>query len=345
METLRDFTNRTGITYDPDKTYILFAEDLAQIKENFTLLNQLLSLSRVHGTSWLSQIKQGEIPAGVLDSAPTFEISGSDVADPDNTNRGGDVAIFGGINNTTNERGDVHLGSPTGSVGYSVSSYMSQKRFLPIDFIENEAIMCEGDSDVLQFKKLKDFQAFKNLGRFATTNIFPYISGRYYNNALSGATLGAVAGAANRFDAVPFYCSSDVEIDEFGAECIISVAGSNIKVAIYSSGDDGLPFQLLYGGTDLPTATTGYKSYNDTIILEGGKVYWFAIRFSSTQTVRGVPLGSTFSLGPTSPSGNTMFTILRKTLTYSTDWPSDNPFTFSHLVGNIQAFCFTFKVA
>ena len=37
MELLRDFTNRPGMTFDVDKTYILYAEDLAQIKENFDL--------------------------------------------------------------------------------------------------------------------------------------------------------------------------------------------------------------------------------------------------------------------------------------------------------------------
>lgn len=38
METLREFTNRPGMTFDPDKTFILYAEDLLQMKENFNLL-------------------------------------------------------------------------------------------------------------------------------------------------------------------------------------------------------------------------------------------------------------------------------------------------------------------
>ena len=129
METLRNFTNRTGITYDPDKTYILFAEDLIKIKQNFELLQQLLSLSRISSDSWISAIKQGPVPLGSLDSALTIGVSGSDILDPENTNKGGNVAISGGVNQTTNEKGDVILGSEAGDTGYVVSGEMSQKNF------------------------------------------------------------------------------------------------------------------------------------------------------------------------------------------------------------------------
>lgn len=36
MITLREFTNRPGMTFNPDKTFILFAEDLHDIKNNFS---------------------------------------------------------------------------------------------------------------------------------------------------------------------------------------------------------------------------------------------------------------------------------------------------------------------
>ena len=76
MELLRDFTNRPGMTFDPDKTYILYAEDLAQIKENFALLNQMLSLSRQYGNSFIGAIKQGDVPVGETEPPIVMEMAG-----------------------------------------------------------------------------------------------------------------------------------------------------------------------------------------------------------------------------------------------------------------------------
>lgn len=345
METLRDFTNRPGMTFDADKTYILYAEDLAQIKENFDLLNSMLSLSRQYGTSFIGAIKQGDLPVGETGIPTVMEMAGGDVLDDTSTDRGGDVAIRPGQNTTTFEKGNSHIGSSDGSVGYSVAGEMTQHRFLPIGFNNIDDVVCDDGSDYLQMKRLKDFSIIANTMLSASAIQLPFVSGSYYDNVLASATATTLVGAANRFEAYPFFCPQDVEISNFGVVCSTTIAGSNIKLAVYDTGADGLPANLIFGGTDISTASTGYKSEATTLVLEAGKMYWFAIRHSSTATIRAVPLGSTRSLGSSSASATNFRTGLRTTLTYSTDWPSTDPFTSSDFVSGITPILFKFLVA
>lgn len=345
MELLRDFTNRPGMTFDPDKTFILYAEDLEQIKENFALLNQMLSLSRQYGTSFTGAIKQGDMPVGETATPPVMEMAGGDVLDDTSTERGGDVAIRPGENTTTFEKGNSHIGSADGSVGYSVAGEMTQHRYLPLDFNNIDDVMTDDGSDYLQMKRLKDFLSIANTMRSASAVQIPFVSGSYYDNVFSSTALTTLAGVANRFEAFPFFCPQDVEISKFGVVCSTLIAASNIKLGVYDTGADGLPANLILGGTDISTASTGYKSESTTLVLEGGKMYWFAIRHSSTAIMRAVPPASTRSLGSSSATATTFRTGLRTTLTYSTDWPSSDPFTSSDFVSGIAPILFRFLVA
>lgn len=345
METLRDFTNKPGITFDPDKTYILYAEDLAQMKENFALLNQMLSLSRQYGTSFVAAIKQGNMPVGETATPIVMEMAGGDVLDDTSTEKGGDVAIRPGENTTTFEKGNSHVGSADGSVGYSVAGEMTQHRFLPISFNNIDDVVCDDGSDYLKMKRLKDFSIIANTMLSASAIQLPFVSGSYYDNVFSSTPPTNLAGVANRFEAYPFFCPQDVEISNFGVVCSTLIAGSNIKLAVYDTGADGLPANLIFGGTNISTASTGYKSEATTLVLEAGKMYWFAIRHSSTATMRAVPLSSARSLGSSSATATSFITGLRRTLTYSTDWPSTNPFTSSDFVSNVMPILFRFLVA
>lgn len=345
MELLRDFTNRPGMTFDPDKTYILYAEDLAQMKENFDLLNQMLSLSRQYGTSFIGAIKQGDLPEGETGVPLVMEMSGGDVLDSTNANRGGDVAIRPGINNTTNEKGNSHIGSSDGSVGYSVAGEMTQHRFLPIGFNNVDDVVCDDGSDYLQMKRLQDFQLIANLMRQASSSPFVFVSGNYYDNALTATSTTTMTSVANRFEAYPFYCSQDVELSNFGVVVTSAVAGSNVKVGIYSAGSDGLPENLLFGSGDISTATTGYKAQDPGLSLEAGKTYWFAVRQSSNFTLRAIPLGSAKPLFSSTSTGTNYVTGLRTTLTFANDWPSTSPFTTAHYVSTVTPILFRFLVA
>lgn len=345
MEILRDFTNKPGVVFDGAKTYILFAEDLAKIKENFALLDEMLSLSRQFGTSFLGGVKQGPLPVGELSGPVVLDLVGADVLDPDNINRGGDVALRGGLNTTTNEKGHAHIGSADGSTGYSVSGDTPHHRFFPVDISDIDSVMTDDGTEFLKFRSLLTFSTIKTLARYVSSVPLPFISGAYYDNSLRAAGLSTLAGAANRFEAFPFYCSQDLTLSEFGVLCSTLVAGSNIKLAVYDSGDDGLPNNLIYGGSDLSTASLGYKNYIDSISLQAGRLYWFAIRYSSTSTMRSIAVASSLSLGSSSATATTFITGLRKTLTYANDWPSTTPFTSSNFVSNITPILFRFRIS
>lgn len=345
METLRDFTNKPGITFDPDKTYILYAEDLAQMKENFDLLYAMLSLSRQYGTSFVGAIKQGDMPVGETATPTVMEMAGGDVLDDTSTERGGDVAIRPGQNVTTSEKGNSHVGSADGSVGYSVAGEMTQHRFLPISFNNIDDVVCDDGSDYLQMKRLKDFQLIANLMRQASSSPFVFVSANYYDNALTAASTTTMTSVADRFEAYPFYCPEDVELSNFGVVVSSAVAGSNVKVGIYSAGPDGLPENLLFGGTNISAATPGYKAQDPGLSLEAGKTYWFAVRQSSNFTLRAIPLGSAKPLFSSTSTGTNYVTGLRTTLTFADDWPSTTPFTTAHYVSTVTPILFRFLVA
>lgn len=344
METLRDFTNKPGVTFDPDKTYILYAEDLAQMKENFDLLYAMLSLSRQYGTSFVGAIKQGDLPDGVTDAPIPIELRGSDIYDSSNGNRGGDVALVPGSNQTTNEKGHVRLGSYDGSSGYSVSGAMSQHRFLPEEFAGEDAVLCEATGDHLVFRYLNQIKLFNTLSRNFTQNLISYVSGSYYDLTPFCTATSTRASAANRMEAVPFYSSGDFEIDRIGIAVTTGVASSNAKIAIYASGADGLPSDLIFGGSDISTSGTGFLFESSSISLEANKLYWFVLKTSGAITVRVNPLASAYNLGLSGSNGTTYFTVLRKTETYGNDWVSSNPFTTSHLVAGITPYSFRFRV-
>lgn len=345
METLRDFTNKPGVTFDPDKTYILYAEDLAQMKENFDLLYAMLSLSRQHVTSYLGTVKQGDLPEGVTDPAPVLELKGSDIYDSGNTNRGGDVVLVPGSNQTTNESGFIRLGSNDGTVGYSVSNAMSQHRFLPEEFAGEDAVLCEATGDLLVFRYLNQLKLFNTLSRQLTQSIVLFRSGAYYDNTRFGMTSSTVALAANRFEATPFYCSDTIEIDRFGVNVTSGVASSNVRLAIYDSGSDGLPGNLIYGGSNISTASPGYVYESTSIVLEAGKQYWFCIKSSSNPTVRAIPAAGSYNLGIVSETSTAFYSVLRKTEAISTDWASSSPFSASALFSGATPVSFRFRVA
>lgn len=345
METLRDFTNRPGMTFDADKTYILYAEDLAQMKENFDLLNQMLSLSRQYGTSFIGAIKQGDMPVGETGTPTAMEMAGGDVLDDTSAERGGDVAIRPGQNVTTLEKGNSHVGSVDGSAGYSVAGEMSQHRFLPVSFNNIDDVMFDAGGDYLEMKSLKSFSTMADTMRQASSSPFVFTSGNYYDNTLTATAITQMTSVGNRFEAYPFYCGQDVEISEFGVVAASFVAGSNVKVAIYSNGADGLPADLLFGSTDISTASTGYKAQDPGLSLEAGKMYWFAVRQSSTFSLRAIPVASAKALFASNSTATSYITGLRKTLTFADAWPSTTPFTTTDYIANITPVLFRFLVA
>lgn len=344
METLRDFTNKPGVTFDPDKTYILYAEDLAQIKENFLLLNQFLSLSRQYTDYWLGAIKQGDLPGDVLDAPIPLELRGADILLGTNALPGGDVDLVPGQNLNTSEFGRVTLGGSAGSRGFSVSSAMSGHCYFPETTGEVGDVITMGEGTLMEFRKISSLPDLITLSRNFTQNLISYVSGSYYDLVrFCNATTTRIS-AANRMEAVPFYSSGNFEIDLIGIAVTTAVASSKCKIAIYNSDENGLPLDLQFGGSDISTSVTGFVSESTSISLVSGKLYWFVLKTSHAITLRVNPVSSAYNLGLSGSNATTYFTVLRKTETYSNSWESSNPFDTSHLVANITPNSIRFRV-
>lgn len=344
METLRDFTNRPGMTFDPDKTYILYAEDLAQMKENFALLNEMLSLSRQDVTSFIAAIKQGDIPVG-SDSAPTpLEMKGADVLEPTNTYKGGDVALYGGLNQTTLEQGHTHLGSPTGSEGYSVSGDTSIHRFFPVESGEVDTVMTNDESDYLVFRHLRNFPTIKNVMRFLSSQVQTYQSGFHYSTDLTSATPEIEMFGAGDFVAVPFFCSQDFTLNRLGVNVYDSGGSGGLKFAVYDSGENGLPYNLLFGSGDIDADSSGFVFGDPSLPLVSGKIYWFCFRTDENISLYSSPFASSLNFGLQDPADDTFNTCLLKSLTYSEDFPSVIPFEMTDFLNNKLPVSFRFRV-
>jgi hypothetical protein len=83
----------------------------------------------------------------------------------------------------------------------------------------------------------------------------------------------------------------------------------------------------LVGTGNLDCATTGVKAEGiASFTFKSGITYWIGVLFSSTQTVRGIPLSACLSLGIAS-TGGSFFTVRRATQTYASGLPASAPVT------------------
>lgn len=151
-------------------------------------------------------------------------------------------------------------------------------------------------------------------------------TGLYVSNAMNATAGSTTAGAADRLEMVPFIPSKDVTIDELAFEVTTLLAGSNCKVGLYSSNTTtGLPDTLLEGSGDLSCATTGVKTYAITPrTLTAGTLYWLAVHFSSTQTLRALAVGGCMPIA-SQAAGTAVPTSIRATATYASGLPATAP--------------------
>lgn len=151
-------------------------------------------------------------------------------------------------------------------------------------------------------------------------------TGLYVSNAMNATAGSTSAGAADRLEMVPFIPSKDVVIDELAFEVTTLLAGSNCKVGLYDSNPTtGLPDARLEGSGDLSCATTGVKTNAITPrTLTAGTLYWLAIHFSSTQTVRAVAVGGCMPIA-SQAAGTAVPTSIRAKATYASGLPATAP--------------------
>lgn len=155
-----------------------------------------------------------------------------------------------------------------------------------------------------------------------------YCVGGYYdqcaNSGTGGANISTTAGAANRFDLFPFPCSQSVRIEEIGISVTGLVAGANIKIAVYESGADGLPSNLLFETANISATSNGYNSETRDFTFVRGKLYWLGIRHSANATLHGQAVGNcrVIGRGGNSPIGTVQGTVFRRVLTFATPAPA-----------------------
>lgn len=165
------------------------------------------------------------------------------------------------------------------------------------------------------------------ISNFASPNAGGLVTGRYYDNAFQGTASATLAGAANRMDLAPFYTSVPLTIDQIGVAVSTAVAGSQVKVVIYSAGSDGWPDALLYETAALSSAATGYVSEALTFTFDSGTTYWIGVRHSATATLRTINVSSAVNLGLTSSTATSYASLLRSTVTFASAAP--DPYTFA----------------
>jgi len=77
----------------------------------------------------------------------------------------------------------------------------------------------------------------------------------------------------------PFTSAMTGDLTTIGLNIKIAVASENVRVGIYNAADDGNPSDLI-GYADFDASSTGEQfstSLSDTIALERGTLYWYAV--------------------------------------------------------------------
>jgi hypothetical protein len=153
------------------------------------------------------------------------------------------------------------------------------------------------------------------------------ISGYYVDHAINAGTKNSVVGVADRMDLFPFVPGTSHSIDRVGIYIIAGLGLATCKIVCYSADANGYADILLFETATLSAATPStFVEATVSQAFVAGEIYWLGVRYSSTPTIRAVPVGSSISLGTTTTS-NANFTVLRRTLAYAT--AATSPFVFS----------------
>lgn len=137
--------------------------------------------------------------------------------------------------------------------------------------------------------------------------------GLYATNAATSLALGVIAGVAGRMMLLPVWVGGNIE--EVGIEVTTPLAGSFARIVIYGVDVANLPGARLYQSANLDCATAGYKSAAPALTLPIGW-YWFGVHYSATQSLRGVAVGASMSIGQSTSAQTTINTCIQRTVTF-----------------------------
>lgn len=170
------------------------------------------------------------------------------------------------------------------------------------------------------------------IGNFASPNAGGIVSGSYYDNSFQGTASATLAGAANRMDIAAFFTSVPLSINQIGVGVTTGVAGAQVKILIYETGDDGWPSNKLYESAALSAAATAYVFEALAFTFQSGRTYWVGVRHSATATLKTISVSSACNYGLTSNNSTTYANVLRKTLAFATVAPASWGFVAADLV-------------
>lgn len=151
-------------------------------------------------------------------------------------------------------------------------------------------------------------------------------SGAFVLPATNATALSTIAGAANRFEAVPFIPARNLVVDQLALEVTTLLAASQFRLGIYADNGSTAPGSLIVGTGLLDSAAIGYKT--ETIASQTlfcGTLYWLVTLISGTQTFRGVPLASAYAFSAPAAAATAMFTTQRGTSAFAGGLPGTAP--------------------
>lgn len=185
------------------------------------------------------------------------------------------------------------------------------------------------------------------ISTFASPNAGSFISGEPFDNAFHANNTTVRSGVTNDAELVDFFVPENVDIDQIGVSVSTGAASSEMKIMIYASGTDGWPDALLKETAGIATISGGYRfeAQSPPVTLYPGVKYWVGWRFSGAPSVRVIALGSAINLGPAGTSGNTYYTILRRSILYSSPAPSNWVFSPTERVAAITPPLIRFRKA
>lgn len=159
----------------------------------------------------------------------------------------------------------------------------------------------------------------------ALTPNFDKIAGRYYDNSPNGGNSSSFTLIANSINLAPMFVARGFTGDRIGI--YMSSIGSQAKMVIYSTGDDGWPSALLYESSAFNINSTGYKYASFDFTFSSNTNYWVGVRSSGAGTCYSVPVNAQANFGTLGATGGFYYSMIRRTLTFAT--AATNPWSFT----------------
>jgi hypothetical protein len=143
-------------------------------------------------------------------------------------------------------------------------------------------------------------------------------TGVFIANAKTGVANTTQVGAVDAERISPWLCPYNINIDQLGVSVSTLLAGSNLKVTIYNSDDNGRPSTLVAESANISGAATGTFFATVSVSLQKGKLYWIGVRYSGTVTIRAVAQAGSTLLSVTNAATPALQPTLIRTLAFAT---------------------------